>query len=106
MKKEILMAAVVLSAVTAAAAPLDKGGVTFDLKKCSAELFKPAKEVPQSENLITNADGKLAEKASDHLRWRGSSASFTLTPFRTRIPGGLRCANLSNGASKMACLPW
>ena len=49
---------------------LDRGGVTFDFAKYSAERFAAA--VPAAGNLITNADGKLAEKPSDVLRWRGS----------------------------------
>ena len=59
-----------LSTFGAFAVNLDRGGVTFDFPKYSAERFAPAEL--SSENLITNADGKLAEKASDHLRWRGS----------------------------------
>ena len=53
-----------------AASPLDKGGVTFDFAKISAERFKAA-ALPR-HNLITNADGKAAEGRYDPLRWRGS----------------------------------
>ena len=58
------------SAFCALAVDLDRGGVTFDFARYSAARF--ANTEVAAENLITNADGKLAEKNSDHLRWRGS----------------------------------
>ena len=68
--KHTLLFWCILSTFCTFAANLDRGGVTFDFPKYSAERFAPAEL--SSENLITNADGKLAEKASDLLRWRGS----------------------------------
>ena len=60
----------VLSTFCAFAINLDRGGVTFDFPKYSAERFTVSEL--SSENLITNAEGKIAEKTSDLLRWRGS----------------------------------
>ena len=59
-----------LSAFCTFAVNLDRGGVTFDFARYSAERFSKS-DMP-AENLITNADGKLAEKNTDLLRWRGS----------------------------------
>ena len=72
MKRKVLMTAAMLSAFSLISAPLDKGGVTFDLKKSSSELFKPAREIPQAENLITNADHAFTENPKDPLRWLGN----------------------------------
>ena len=72
MKKQLLLAAAALSAAAFAGTPLDKGGVTFDLAKSSADLFKTVKEIPQAENLITNADHAFTESPKDPLRWMGN----------------------------------
>ena len=70
MHKKILLSTALFSAALLAAAGLDKGGVTFDLKKSSAELFKPAKAVSQAENLVTNADYAFKDDPKDNLRWQ------------------------------------
>ena len=69
MKKILSASLLALSAVMAGAAPLDKGGVTFDFKKISDGLFKPA-AVEQTENLVTNADGAKKDDPKDPLRWQ------------------------------------
>ena len=72
MEKKSLLAAAFLSTAALFGAALDKGGVTFDFKKSSAELFKPAAPVAQADNLISNADGTFKESPKDPLRWQGN----------------------------------
>jgi hypothetical protein len=69
MKQILFTAAIALSAAVSGAPALDKGGVTFDFRKISAGLFKPA-EVAKDANLVTNPDGKLADDPKDPLRWQ------------------------------------
>ena len=71
MKRSLAMAGLLLGTMLAGAG-LDKGGVTFDFRKISAGLFKPAQAVAQADNLVTNADGKAALNPKDNLRWQGN----------------------------------
>ena len=70
MKKSLLLTAAAFAAAGVAGAALDKGGVTFDFKKASRELFKPAPAVSQADNLLTNADYSFKESPKDPLRWQ------------------------------------
>ena len=70
MHRKIFFAAAFLMLLSLAAAGLDKGGVTFDLKKSSDELFKPVKAIPQKDNLITNADYNFKDSPKDPLAWQ------------------------------------
>ena len=70
--KRLLSTAGILLGAMLAGAGLDKGGVTFDFRKCSNERFKPAQAVAQADNLVTNADGKAPLNPKDNLRWQGN----------------------------------
>ena len=72
MKKSLLPIFALLAAASVAGAALDKGGVTFDFRKASRSLFKPAPPVSQAENLITNADNSFRDSPQDPLRWQGN----------------------------------
>ena len=72
MKKSLLLISAFLAAASVAGAALDKGGVTFDFRKASRSLFKPAPPVSQAENLITNADNSFQDSPRDPLRWQGN----------------------------------
>ena len=71
MKKILFSAAAIFTAAVFGASALDKGGVTFDFKKISDGLFKPA-VVARNANLVTNADGKLKDAPKDPLRWQAN----------------------------------
>lgn len=69
-KNLLLTISIAAAAILQGAPVLDRGGVTFDFKKISGKLFKPAAAVALSENLVTNPDGSAPEKPKDPLRWQ------------------------------------